>query len=410
MTSRRRAHRGWYLAPVVAIVLAGTTPVAPAAGAPTPTPTPSAGKPSASAPAVRWSVAAANAKGPDGRTRYSYEGVKPGATVHDYLSITNLGNAPITFRVYAADGITTADGSIGLATADVKPADVGAWTRVAHGTVRVPARKRVVEPFTIAVPANATPGDHAGGVIASISEKAAGSEVRRESRFAVAAYLRVAGPLTARLGVESVSTAYEGTANPFGGGDTVIGYTVHNTGNVRLAGVESVSVTSPFGTEATMQRATLAQLLPGHSVRATVRLTGVLPAGPLKVHVTITPVQVEGAPRITTPPAPDSKTVSLWATPWPQLVVLLILVAFAVGLWWFIRWTRRRMREELAAAEARGRLAGAGLDGGVVGPFFEPAGPAPVTAAHNGARPGHHHPIDSDRAGEATPPAAPDPD
>jgi hypothetical protein len=390
MISRRRPHRGWYLLPIAALVMTGTAPAAPAAAAPGPP------------PVIRWAVAPANSKIPDGRTRFSYEGLKPGATVHDYVSITNLGDAPVTFRVYAADGITTPDGFIGVATADVKPADIGKWTRIAHGSVKIAPHSNVIEPFTIAVPANATPGDHVGGVIASITEKNTGTQVNRESRIAVAAYLRVAGRLTASLGIESVSTSYQGTANPFAGGTAVVGYTVHNTGNVALSGLQSVSLTGPFGTQATIQPKSLSELLPGDSVRVSARLPGVLPNGPLKAHLTVTPAQVPSAPRVTVPLTPAAQTVSLWAPPWPQIILLLVAVAIALGLWWWIRFNRRRLREQVAAAEARGRRAGAGPDGlAILEPIPSESVPSESVLSA---------PVHPDSIGEATSPVATDQD
>ncbi|BCB79532.1 hypothetical protein GCM10022251_42210 [Phytohabitans flavus] len=432
MINRRRAYRGWYLLPVVAVFLASTASAAAAApvarppvpvAAPAPSPSPPAGQGPQSTPpsgeaVTRWAVSPANAKGPDGRTRFSYEGLQPGAVVSDFVSITNLSTVPVTFRVYAADGITTPEGAIGVATADVKATDVGAWTRLPHASLRVPPRTRVVEPFTITVPRNATPGDHVGGVIASITQRVPGTQVGRESRIAVAAYLRVAGPLTAALGVEAVSTTYDGTANPFGGGGATIAYTVRNTGNVRLSGAQAVSVTSPFGTEAETTPATLEELLPGDAVRVTARMTGVLPAGPLKAHVKVTPVQLPDAPAVPTPLQPVEQTVGLWATPWPQVVLLLILVALVVGLWWWLGWSRRRFNAKLAAAEARGRRAAAGdapAEKGALDALFEPPGDeapaelAPV-AASNGSRPAGNGKTDADRAGEAAPPAATNPD
>ncbi len=432
MITRRRASRRWRLAPVrlapvVALLLAAVVPgaavvpraVVPAAAVvPSPSPGPTSqapANPPASGTQVRWSVAPSNAKGPDGRTRYSYQGVRPGAVVTDYVSITNRSSTAVTFKVYAADGITTPDGSIGLATADVKPTDLGAWTRVAHTSVQVPAGERVIERFTIGVPVNATPGDHAGGLIASIVGKSADGSVAQETRFAVAAYLRVAGPLVATLGIESVSTSYHGTANPFGGGSANVAYTVRNTGNVRLSGTQTVSITGPFGTEATLHPTMLEELLPGDAVRVTARLAGVMPAGPLKAHVTVLPAQVPGAPDISTALKPAARTAGLWATPWPQITLFLILVATAVGLWWWLGWSRRRFNERVAAAvEQHRREATAGQAGDasveedgldvLFGQDREAEAEfVPVVPASNGAGP-----AGSDRAGEPAPPAAPE--
>ncbi|NMO51199.1 DUF916 domain-containing protein [Actinoplanes sp. TBRC 11911] len=403
MTSRARAHRVWHLMAAVAVVVTSAAAATPAIGAPsvapTPTPSPSAGKsPASKSSPVRWSVAPANATTVDGRNQYSYENVRPGATVHDYVSITNLGAAPVTFRVYAADGVTTADGKISVATAAVKPTDLGVWTKLAHGSVKVPARSQVIEPFTINVPANATPGDHAGGLIASVTEKAAEGQVSRESRFAVAAYVRIVGALTPALGIESVSASYKGTANPFGAGGATVAYTVHNTGNVRLSAAQAVSVTGPFGTEETVRPDALAVVLPGDSVRVTAHLSGIQPVGPLKAHVTVTPGPASHAPKMSAALTPVAQTVGLWATPWPQIVLLLILIVIALGVWWWIRISRRRMRAKLAAAEDRGRQAGA---------LAELLEPAPVRDGDPSDGP---ELVDSHHAGDATSLAAPDPD
>lgn len=337
---------------VVAACAAGLvgTAAAPTAVAAPPNPTPAAGTTS-------WSVAPSTAKGPDARTHFSYDGIKPNTVVYDYVGITNFSTRPVTFRVYASDGITTTAGSIGLAPTKQQAVDIGAWVHLAHNTVTVPARARVNEPFTLSVPANATPGDHVGGVIASVTQVTQGGKVARDDRVGTALYLRVAGPLHPMFGVESVSAnGYHGTVNPFGGGGTTVSYTVHNTGNVRLSGAQTVTVTGPFGiTLATARPTALDEVLPGDSVRVTAHLSGVFPAGPLDVHVAVDPTPVPGSPRMTVTPQPGSYTLGLWAMPWPQLLLLILLLAIGFGA---VRWRRERRRRQdgaLAAAVEQGR-------------------------------------------------------
>ena len=136
---------------------------------------------------ISWAVSPSTQNGPDGRTHYTYTDVKPGTLVHDFVGITNYSTQPVTFSVYASDGITTTAGSIGLTRAKQKAVDVGAWLHTAHAQVTVPPKARVNEPITLTVPANATPGDHVGGVVASRSPRPCAKSPRN---FAIATALR----------------------------------------------------------------------------------------------------------------------------------------------------------------------------------------------------------------------------
>lgn len=349
MTTIRRTGRAAAIA-IAAVLLGGTASIAAAApGGGTP--------PAGTGPTISWAVAPSTATGPDGRTHFSYTGVKPDTVVHDYIGITNYSTAPVTFHVYGADGITTTAGTIGLQPAATRAVDVGAWIQVEHATLTVPPRTRVNEPVSLAVPDNATPGDHVGGVVASVTEASQGGKVTRDDRVGVAMYLRVAGRLHPAFTIESVSVAgYHGSPNPFVGGSTTVSYTVHNTGNVRLGADQDVSITGLFGiTFGDTHPNALQQVLPGGSVRVTAHVTGILPTGPMDVHVKVTPVQVSGAPR-TSVPLPTAEFVTgIWAAPWSQLVLLIIVLALAVAAWRYLRWRRRGRAAELAAAVARGR-------------------------------------------------------
>jgi uncharacterized iron-regulated membrane protein len=94
----------------------------------------------------------------------------------------------------------------------------------------------------------------------------------------------------------------------------------------------------------------------------------VFPAGSLDVHVRVVPAPVPGSPHLAVGPQPTLYTVGLWATPWPQLALLILLACAVFGV---LRWPRRRRQRlagALAAAVERGRreaeeqLAGVGAD------------------------------------------------
>ncbi|TGJ94378.1 hypothetical protein DLJ96_19990, partial [Actinotalea fermentans ATCC 43279 = JCM 9966 = DSM 3133] len=78
--------------------------------------------------------------------------------------------------VYASDGVVTADGQFDLLPAGATPVDGGAWITLGEGDtagptqrVEVAAESSVTVPFTVAVPADATPGDHPAGVVAALA-------------------------------------------------------------------------------------------------------------------------------------------------------------------------------------------------------------------------------------------------
>ncbi|GGX38110.1 COG1470 family protein [Streptomyces fructofermentans] len=134
-----------------------------------------------------WSVAP-SAADPQGRPYFYAEGL-PGAVLEDTVSVRNPGRAPLTVRLRGA-GPEGGSGPPGGAEA----AGAGAWITFAERTVRVPARTRADVPFTVSVPADATPGDHSG----SITADAAGRST------ALRVHVRVGGPALAALTVERV--------------------------------------------------------------------------------------------------------------------------------------------------------------------------------------------------------------
>jgi hypothetical protein len=340
-----------------------------------------AGTPAIPPTDISWSVAPSSGKGLDGRSHFSYSGITPGLIVHDYIGISNFSNRPVQFHVYAEDGVTTSDGSIGLQSSQQKSVDIGAWVHADQSFVTVPAHARLNMPFSIAVPRDATPGDHVGGVIASVTQQQQAGKVAREDRVGVAVYLRVNGPLDPTFGIESVSfNGYHGTLNPFAGGWTTVSYTVHNTGNVRLGGSQTITVTGPFGIPvATAHPTVLYELLPGGSVRVKARVDGIIPMGPMGLHVTVAPTPVPGSPSLTSAIRPGTYTIGMWAGPWPQLVVLLVLVGIGLLIWRWLRARRRNRADALAAAveqsrrEAAAELAAVGGGGATPQPESEAA-------------------------------------
>ena len=106
-------------------------------------------------------------------------------------------------------------------------------------------------------------------------------------------------------------------------------WTVRNSGNVRLAGHQHVSVQAPFGWTMTTQAADdVPELLPGSSVSYSAHLTGVLPTFRVTGVVTLEPFSRAGD--LDPAPQPATGSSSVWAIPWLWLVALALVVGLIV--------------------------------------------------------------------------------
>ena len=169
-------------------------------------------------------------------------------------------------------------------------------------------------------------------------------------------YLRVAGPLHSAIAIESSGATYHATFNPFGGGNTDVSYTIHNTGNTRLDVTDDVDLSGLFGLSlGSSPAATLKDLLPGSTLRVTRHIAGVFPLGPVTAHIHAVPADVAGVPQSSSVPAKQSRDTSLWTTPWPQLGLLALLVLIFFGTRWWVRRGRRRTQETVDVAVAKAR-------------------------------------------------------
>lgn len=277
---------------------------------------------------------------PDGRTRFEYA-ADPGQSVTDRVLVGNTGTQRQDFTVYATDAYNATSGEFSLlATADA-PTSLGTWVRFDDGRDRVqfslePQEVRLLA-FTIAFPADATPGDHVGGIVASVTE--AGQQVSLDRRVATAVFARVSGELQPRLTLASFDATYQGEWwNPLGGTLKVL-YTVDNPGNVALAANVSMAAVTWFGIPASeVQGGGVPVLLPGNSATYEFELTGVGQWGYLNPGAKLVPFSDARDAAMQVAVTPVSRDAVVIAVPW----MLLIVGALVVGLVLLLRWRRRR--------------------------------------------------------------------
>ena len=322
------------LVPVILTSLLAFAPAALAQDAP-------AQDPSQGQVVESWTLTPAGSDGsgqPGNRSDLSYT-VPPGQTVQDSVTVYNYSNVPLPFHVYAADGFNNEDGGFDVLAGDQTSTDVGSWVKFDLDQLTLQPGTQATIPITITVPADASPGDHVGAILASSRAEgtsADGKVVALDRRTGTRLYVRVDGPIEPQLAVENVSPKYDPSLNPLGGTGTV-SYTVVNRGNVRLGGTTHISVGGIFGLFAkSSPTVDLPELLPGQSYRATATVSGV-PAFVVDratVHVDPTPVQGDDATA-----KAQSKSSLVLALPYT-----LLALAIVAGLVWFaIRRYRRHL-------------------------------------------------------------------
>ncbi|PZF86463.1 hypothetical protein [Jiangella anatolica] len=298
----------------------------------------------AAAPAdapVTWSVAPADATGPDGR-RVIDVVLEPGGSVVEHVAVTNHSTAPVTFSITANDGYLTERGTFDMLPSGTPPVDGGAWLGVPDEAA-VGAGETVVVPVEIEVPATAEPGDHPAGIAASILST--GSEVAVESRVGVRVNLTVAGEAVAGLDGRVVDVSYEPSWNPFAPGDLVVRYEVVNSGTVGLAAAGSAGASTLLGDVEPVSDGEPRELLPGGRVERELRVTGVWPLGPVDARVDVEPVLRDGAE--VAAPSTVHLTATAWALPLAPILLALLLVLLVLVV-------RNRLRRMLADARAEG--------------------------------------------------------
>lgn len=293
----------------------------------------------------------------DGRTRFSYS-VDPGQQIADTYLVRNAGTTVQAFTILGTDAFNDDAGEFALLDTASEPVGAGGWVHFENGTNRVqfelqPGESRAV-PFTVGIPAEATPGDHAAGIVASVVMP--GEQVNVDRRIGTRMYLRVSGDIQAGLSIAGLSASYVGEWwNPFTGAVRVH-YTIENTGNIALASNITVGARTWFGLPVGGEQGDgIPELLPGSTRTFETDLSGIASWGYLNPWVMLNPF-VEGDDETKRMPVPaTSRDTILIAPPW----ILLLVVLLVVGLIVFRRWRRKvdakRAAEWIAYTEAEAR-------------------------------------------------------
>ncbi|AVZ72934.1 DUF916 domain-containing protein [Streptomyces lunaelactis] len=269
---------------------------------------------------------------------YFYLSADPGTTLTDRVTVTNKTDAPLTFRLYAADAYNTErDGGFAVRTQKEKQRGVGAWARPERDRVTVPANSSVTVPYTLTVPEGAEPGDHPGALVAldeRVSPSTGPVAVGIQQAVGARVYLRVGGPTVPALSVEDVALTHAQPLVPgTGESSALISYTLHNRGNVTLNPKVALKAEGLFGRDLLSRdlKKIPSELLPRQKIRLTERWSGAPQLEWGEVRLTASARDVR-----------ESAGASFFALPWLLAAVLAAALA-GTGVWARSRRVRARV-------------------------------------------------------------------
>jgi hypothetical protein len=203
---------------------------------------------------------------------YFVHTLSPGAVLADEARVQNSSDVPIVLKVYAADALTSIGGGAGFAHDGQELNGGRHWISLPLEEISLgPGEERIV-PFTIEVPADASPGEHTAGLVVeaapseeipvgeqapSSGEDGAAFAVRVVNRAAVAVLIDVPGTRVAALETTRVCMKEQDDQ----GADFKV--YVRNTGNVRVRGGGFLVIRDRKGTELASIPLKMGSVLPG---------------------------------------------------------------------------------------------------------------------------------------------------
>lgn len=272
----------------------------------------------------------------DPRARqYIVDHLEPGTTIDRRVQISNTTDSALTIQAYAA-AATIADGAF-IGSEARTANDLSSWTSLSEPEIVVAAHSVVIETVTVAIPADAAPGEQYAALWAEASND--DDAVRVVNRVGVRMYVSVGGDNAPATGFAIDSM----TASRDDDGNAVVTAAVHNTGGRALDASADLTLAATSGSLAAgpYSSAKKVTIAPGDTQDVTVVVTDGIDAGPWKASIVVTSgvLSQTSEAELTFPKAGAGDAVSatdangfpLWLTILLATSVLLIVAAAALA-------------------------------------------------------------------------------
>lgn len=245
--------------------------------------------------------------------------LSPGTVHEDTVAVENLGDSDLSLKIYAVDALTTTDGAFALENEDESKDEIGNWVNLSENELNLAAKEKKAVTFSIAIPEDATPGEHIGGIVIENAELQEGELLNLKTRVGVRIYETVPGDIVKKINMEDIqvegfydsiwSLFYEWKAK----------FKLANEGNTQAQPTIDIALSSSiFGEIMNSSQDLAGTIFPNKTVEQEINIDDTLYFGPYTLTVTATE---EGG-------TPVQKSVTFWALPWKLgLIVMIALLA-----------------------------------------------------------------------------------
>jgi hypothetical protein len=277
----------------------------------------------------------------------------PGRVLHGAVNVRNLSRHPITVILQRAEIANASNGNANFLTTGV--AGPGLWLSLSAGRVRIAPHSSRQVAYTVSIPLGTTGASHYAGIVALNAadlrtpairrrSKSTGVTIYRISRQALPITIRIPGPLSRGLSLQSVKLSVGSS-----GASLVLGLL---PGGTELTEAAQVNLRVLRGERTIFKSATgLGQLFPGGALSYRIAWPGTPTPGTYRVVGTIRPVgsrviyidQIVGYTvakaaqlKHETPPVPVIHAPGSGIPGWVWIVLafaLALLIALAVVIW-----------------------------------------------------------------------------
>ena len=252
--------------------------------------------------------------------------------------VKNLSESELKLTIYPQDAVLTEQGSFDLKSAEEVATEVGSWIDLPSQEISLAAGEVKFISFNVEVPIDATPGDHAGGVVAALTPTNPGG-LTVAPRIGMRVYVRVNGEAVAKISTTELAADYQHRLIPLAKGEAKVRFVTKNEGNVRLHSAVHLQISSDLTSwQRTIAVPDFPELQPGQEIATELLVPAVPASGSYTVQVLYSNIH-SAQQELTEVAEISSPSFKMEAFPYALVVTLIVLAAVT---WLLISRSRRK--------------------------------------------------------------------